>query len=747
MKIIAVALVSLIVGVGCSRDVAERPRREPVALDELAIPVGDVSRTWMQTDRAGGVLTGEVARGAGEPVVRWSVNGVPVLEGLVWNRIAGQASAATVDSSVVLPHRWNVWWSDNSYHTIRGLEDPVSGLHAFVLDIEFPSERPLELTVQPPAGWEPSGPNGNGPVARWRSQSGVLAIYAGPDGVPAADGIRCPPGSRARVLLLFHEGRIGDARLVEILSQSDSLLALRESRLTAVLNRAYVRTSDPLLTKAVRWFQLSLDALLVTTADTTAIAGIPWDGAADGRAIAQSMGGLDFALQDYPMVSALARGLARWQDTVAQHRTFGRVADRVVHGRAVYAGADVAPWFVREVYDHVTRSRDTALLRELYPAIRRSIEGSKRYHADAYGLLTHGDADTWMNSRSSDGTPLAPRGNRAAEMQLLWYFQQLIGSYAATFLGDGRVAEVWAADADSTGSSFNRLFLDTVANRVYDHIAADGTPSEELRPNTMLCLELIGSELVQQTMLKRLIGTMVYAHGVGTLEPSDPRFRATGGGVHNGPAWSWLAGPAAYALTRYDRQDVAYTLTSSMVRHALERDLAGTIPEAFDASLVAGNPVPSAAGRRASLHGMSEVLRSLYQDFFGIRIDVPSNILSIQPRLPHQLTEVDLTIQFGREPVWLLFRMAAENSELIVKREGGEREIVLNVLWMMPNGNAWRGSMRVPPRETTRVAFTSEEMTVRKGAESADVTGQWNIKAFSRATEFGDVMLAEPPAR
>jgi hypothetical protein len=38
-------------------------------------------------------------------------------------------------------------------------------------------------------------------------------------------------------------------------------------------------------------------------------------------------------------------------------------------------------------------------------------------------------------------------------------------------------------------------------------------------------------------------------------------------------------------------------------------------------------------------------------------------------------------------------------------------------------------------------------MTVLKGAESADVTGQWNIRAFSRAKEFGDVMLAEPPAR
>jgi glycogen debranching enzyme len=459
------------------------------------------------------------------------------------------------------------------------------------------------------------------------------------------------------------------------------------------------------------------------------------------------MGGLDFAPQDYPLVSSLARSLARWQDTVLQHRTFGRIADRVAGSRVTYGGADVAPWFIREAYDHVTRSRDTALLRDLYPVIRRSIEGARRFHVDTYNLMTHEDGETWMNSRSTDGEPLAPRGNRAAEMQLLWYFQQLIGSYAATFLGDGRVAEVWGANADSTGSSFNLLFLDTVANRVYDHISADGTPSGELRPNTMLCLELIGSELVQQSMLKRIIGQMVYAHGVGSLDPADPRFRGSGGGIHNGPVWSWLAGPVAYALTRYDRQDVAYSITSSMVRQALDRDLAGTIPEAFDASLAGGAPVPAAGARRASLHGMSEVFRSLYQDFFGVRIDVPSNVISIQPRLPHHLTQVDMSIQFGTEPVWLLYRTEAEKSELIVKREGGEREIVLNLLWMMPNGNAWRGSMRVPPREITSVTFTSDDMSVRKGDESADVTGKWYIKAFSRANEFGDVKLAEPPAR
>lgn len=747
MKIIAAALLSVIVLAGCGGDVAERPPRDPVALDELAISVGDVTRTWMQTDRAGGVLTGEVTRGVGEPVIRWSVDGVPVLEGLVWNRIAGQVSPAAVDSSLILPHRWDGWWSDHSSHSLRALEDPASGLHAFVLDIELPSERPLELTVVPPAGWEPSGLNARGPVARWKSQRGVLAIYAGSDAVPAADGIRCPPGSRARVLALFNEGLVEDTRLVEILAQSDSLLALRERRVAALLNRAYVQTSDPLLTKAIRWFQLSLDALLVTTSDTTAIAGIPWDGGIDNRAIAQSLGGLDFALQDYAMTSTLARGLALRQDTVSQRRTFGRIADRVIDGRASYGGADVAPWFIREAYDHVTRSRDTSLLRDLYPAIRRSIEGTKRFHADQLNLITHGEGETWMNSRADDGEPAAPRGNRAAEMQLLWYFEQLIGSYAATFLGDGRVAEVWAADADSTGSSFNIVFLDTVGNRVYDHIRADGTPSDELRPNTLLCLELIGSELIQQSMLKRLISGMVYAHGVGTLDPSDPRFRAGAGSLHNGPAWSWLAGPAAYALTRYDRQDIAYTLTSSMMRHALDRDLAGTIPEAFEASLAGGNPVAAAGARRASLHGMSEVMRSLYQDFFGIRIDVPSNVLSVQPRLPQHLTQADVTILFGNEPVWLLYRMEAERSELYVKREGGEREIVVNLLWTMQNGNAWRGSLRVPPRETTRVVFSADDMTVRKGAESADVTGKWNIKAFSRAKEFGDVVLAEPPGR
>ena len=127
--------------------------------------------------------------------------------------------------------------------------------------------------------------------------------------------------------------------------------------------------------------------------------------------------------------------------------------------------ADVGPWFVREMYEHVVYANDTTLARSMFPVVKRSIEGTTRYHTDTLNLLVHGDHDTWMGP--------VPRGNRAAEVQLLWYFQQLVGSFVASYVDKKALGERWSTGADKTSDSFNSLFVDTVQKRLYDHVGPD----------------------------------------------------------------------------------------------------------------------------------------------------------------------------------------------------------------------------------------------------------------------------------
>ena len=137
--------------------------------------------------------------------------------------------------------------------------------------------------------------------------------------------------------------------------------------------------------------------------------------------------------------------------------------------------------------------------------------------------------------------------------------------------------------------------------------------------------------------------------------------------MYNGPVWTWLAGQFVYALTRYDRQDFSYGLTDRMVRQVLERDMVGSLPSMFEVSSGADDEWPRAAGQRASLTGMAEFVRSVYQDYLGIRIDGPSHLISFQPKLPAHITDVDFTVFAGRHPITGFYQRSKEASRFTVR--------------------------------------------------------------------------------
>jgi hypothetical protein len=313
------------------------------------------------------------------------------------------------------------------------------------------------------------------------------------------------------------------------------------------------------------------------------------------------------------------------------------------------------------------------------------------------------------------------------------------------------LGERWSTGADKTSDSFNSLFVDTVQKRLYDHVKPDNRGAAEIRPSCMMCLEIIAMEAVQQNMLRETIARIVYPYGVGTLDPRDARFRgevprpeqrATNPAMYNGPVWTWLAGQFVYALTRYDRQDFSYGLTDRMVRQVLERDMVGCLPSMFEVSSGADGEWPRAAGQRASLTGMAEFVRSVYQDYLGIRIDGPSHLISFQPKLPDHITDVDFTVFAGRHPITGFYQRSKEASRFTVRAADIPVTMKLQFVWMMDDSNAWRGSTDLPPNTTVRVIFGPEEIIVYQGDQIVEPTGVWKLKGFSRRKEFSGLDFA-----
>jgi len=722
MRTTLISLMFLGLLAGCSGDERRPQGRTPVRIDDLAIPVAGRSRTYMQSDREGGFLTGVVQ--GGDDGDRWSVGGAALVNGLRVECSGRVLSALMLDSARILPYETIRYYRGGISVSLSGLEGTGDrDVHGFVVRVAQPGRGSMILHVS-------AGPGTVRPGAdhfwSWQlAQGGTLLVTAGSGCSATPDGVALDGASKATFLVCTFPGVEDHGISALLYGRADSLLAARKTRMEKLLNASYFRSSDDTLNSAMRWMMLALDGLMVGRRDTFAVSSLPWDGSIDVHDNALSIAGLGLATGDYSRTAAILRSLSRYQDTLRGSPSYGRLPDRVVDGRPSYGGADVTPWFVREVYDQVVNADDTTLVRSLYPLIRRSIDGTLKSHADRFNLLVHGPGETWMKG--------VPRGNRAAEIQVSWYFQQLIGRFVSAYIGDSAAFRRWEDLPEKTARSFTLLFADTTSGTLADHLDADGTRSPEIRPNGMMCLDLLDDEALRHGVTHAALAGLFSPLGVRTLAPSDPRFSAppgTPGREFNGPVWTWLAGPFSYALTRYDRQDVSYPIMKKMAGLALGTGMAGTLPAIVDAS---------AGGQMASLQGMSEFIRSVYQDYLGVRVDLSSLIFSLQPKLPASLSLAQFTVYAGNSPVEVEYRKNSENTRIYIDAPRLPAEMRVNILWMMDNGDAWRGSVGLKAGAPVAIVLGDDDVVVYQGDSKGEFRGKRKLKGFSRKSEAGDL--------
>ena len=363
------------------------------------------------------------------------------------------------------------------------------------------------------------------------------------------------------------------------------------------------------------------------------------------------------------------------------------------------------------MYDYIKYSNDTALIGELFPVVKRSIEGTIKYHTDSLGFLTHGDAESWMDAVGPNG-PWSPRGNRACEVQALWYYQLLIGSFEADYLTEYYLAGKWKSLADSVEKNFNKFFVDRENKLVYDHLNADGSPSRELRPNQLFCLDIVNSEDIREAMVKTVTSNLIYKYGVGTLSQSDSYFHpfhhdethyVPDAAYHNGIVWTWLNGHAIYALTRNDEEDLSFTITKNMVHQILYRGCVGTLSEVVDAQTRNGETEPRLSGAFSQAWSLAEFVRSFYQDYLGIGIDATAHAIRINPKLPTELHHVECTFRAGDSHIDARYEENGDSIRVTLNADTLARNYDVSYLWVYHSGDAAYINTMLAPMETLTI--------------------------------------------
>ena len=442
----------------------------------------------------------------------------------------------------------------------------------------------------------------------------------------------------------------------EFLSSGKKMINDRKKRINSLVTEYNpIRSNLPELDKALNWITITMDELITEQQGNGIYAGLPWFNEYWGRDMFISFPGACLVTGQFEVAKKILKDFVELQDTNPESETYGRIPNRANLEGILYNTTDGTPRLVIQALEVAKYSGDTEFLHELYPAIKMSIDASIKNYTDEKGYLTHADADTWMDVKRN-GIPGSPRGNRANDIQALWYAQLVAGSQIAVMMDDMGSAEEWSGLAVHLASNFERDYCNKAESYIYDHLNADGSADLQFRPNQLYCLDLINDSDFKQKVTRRAWEELVYPWGVASLAQWDKQFHPQhenwhyyhkDDAYHNGTIWLWNNGIAMQRMIEYGQVDAAWELFKNMNRQALHEGAVGSLSENADAHPREGQTWVNRSGTFLQAWSNAEHLRVWYQYFLGIRPDLLNGVIVVEPRIPSEITSLETSVKIG----------------------------------------------------------------------------------------------------
>ena len=440
-------------------------------------------------------------------------------------------------------------------------------------------------------------------------------------------------------------------------TEGDNMLSARKERMNNLIMKSNPMKSNlDSLDRAIAWLLLTTDQLVTHQQGYGIYAGLPWFNEYWGRDMFISMPGATLVNGEFDITRQILSDFSRLQDRNPASPTVGRIPNRANVDGILYNTTDGTPRFVMQVADYVRYSGDTAFIRDIYPAVLLCTNASIAKFTDTEGYLCHADADTWMDVKR-DGIPGSPRGNRANDIQALWYHQLIDAAYMARYMGHNITAIEWETRAEIMREAFMRDFCDTEQHFVADHLNVDGSRDLQVRPNQLYALDLVDDYNFRRHVTRRVWEELVYPWGVGSLSQLDDNFHPQhenwhyyhkDDAYHNGTVWLWNNGHAMQRMIEMGQPDIAWQLFTNMNRQALAEGAVGSLSENADAHPREGASWGNRSGTFLQAWSNAEQLRVWYQYFLGIRPDMVNRIITLNPQLPTDITSLTYSQRVGK---------------------------------------------------------------------------------------------------
>ncbi|MGP1458846.1 MAG: type I pullulanase [Treponema sp.] len=537
-------------------------------------------------------------------------------------------------------------------------------------------------------------------------------------GADASGGAGSEPFSSAGWYIVFEDSQAAAVKKAARLAKENAIGAHCRT-VSSFLERCAIDSGDRRFDEAFLWARFC--GWMLGTKDSasgyTGIwAGLPWFRDNWGRDTFISLSGTLLASGCIAEAKDVLLGFAGFQDTDAKSPSYGRIPNRYRGADdVIYNTADGTLWFIRALWEYVQYSGDSGILSTLEKTLVTALDADIA-RTDAHGFLTHGDADSWMDARIQNKEALSPRGDRANDVQALWFTALRIGSLVTGMRGNDEKSKEYASLAAKVKTSFNSIFW----NPVYDSMAdclPEGQYGEwakdmKVRPNQLFALTVpsilpageenrLCSRQKKERILEDVERELVSPFGLFSLSPEDPLFHPEhenpalyhkDAAYHNGTIWQWQSG--AYVSAAAEAQDTlgkqAAAIIQNEAKMILDCGCAGALSENIHAKPDAGgNPVLSGAFFQA--WSLAEFVRNVFEDIAGFTPRLAEGKLDLRPHLPNGLDSFSAMLPFGR--LWTLcvdIKRTANEYECAARWNAGEErsalpELRLNRERIIPN--------------------------------------------------------------
>lgn len=666
MRFSLLALCALSVSAATAQPLEAQTARpleaQPPAFDSLALHAdASASRPFVYTDGAATYFYGEAA---GPHTTAWqglNVRGTVVLDDWAWQLGDDLLIASDLTDATVYPDAARRSYGDGLSETITLIDGEAALVvtpHADATFLPLIADRRDASALDVHAMGDVllirrrDVPEGNPDAPAW------LAVHS-VRGKAHADAQLIETGSIDQTLLA--PGRLDVRRDVPVVvtvgatmqaarsralrvSESASHAAReRRDRMSALIADAWISTADPDFDRAFALARIALDALHMNQRGPGLFAGLPWFNNYWGRDTFISLPGAFLVSGQWEDAREILLAFGRYQDDDPESETYGRIPNFVSLGDVTYNTADGTPWFAIMARDYLRLTDDSDFRAEMWPVVKRASDAALA-QTDADGLLRHGDQETWMDASAGPGREWSPRGDRAVEIQALFYAQLIATADIARSEGLTRDATRYQQAADRLRAVILDRFQMPGSPLLYDHLDADGTPDAQTRPNQLLAARALRLEPeASGALVRALAEEIVYPWGVASLAQTDSAFHPyhlapeaypKDAAYHNGTIWTWNTGPLVSLMARADAPDLAYEQLDFLTQMALGRGAMGTMAENSDALPRLGSDLPRLTGTVSQAWTLAEYVRNAMEDFAGITHRAPDT-LAVAPRLPH----------------------------------------------------------------------------------------------------------------